>query len=79
MHSKKSLKTQYYQLTAEHAIITLIYVKRMLELSKQRLWDFSWRMIIMSALLTAVKVWDDCAIFNADFAMIFPELSLDVM
>ncbi|KAK4510446.1 uncharacterized protein ATC70_004876 [Mucor velutinosus] len=67
------------ELTAEHAIITLIYVKRMLELSNQRLWDFSWRMIIMSALLTAVKVWDDCAIFNADFAMIFPELSLDVI
>ncbi|GAN09660.1 hypothetical protein MAM1_0281c09191 [Mucor ambiguus] len=67
------------ELTAEHAIITLIYVKRMLELSKQKLWDFSWRMIIMSALLTAVKVWDDCAIFNADFAMIFPELSLDVI
>ncbi|EPB81215.1 hypothetical protein HMPREF1544_12020 [Mucor circinelloides 1006PhL] len=67
------------ELTAEHAIITFIYVKRMLELSKQNLWDFSWRMIIMSALLTAVKVWDDCAIFNADFAMIFPELSLDVI
>ncbi|KAF1803163.1 hypothetical protein FB192DRAFT_1366855 [Mucor lusitanicus] len=67
------------ELTAEHAIITLIYVKRMLERSKQKLWDFSWRMIIMSALLTAVKVWDDCAIFNADFAMIFPELSLDVI
>ncbi|KAI8641839.1 hypothetical protein BD408DRAFT_432918 [Parasitella parasitica] len=67
------------ELNAEHAIITFIYVKRMLELSKQKLWDFSWRMIIMAALLTAVKVWDDCAIFNADFAMIFPELSLDVI
>jgi hypothetical protein len=51
----------------------------MLERSNQRLWDFSWRMIVMSSLLTAVKVWDDCAIFNADFAMIFPELSLDIM
>jgi hypothetical protein len=51
----------------------------MLDLSKQKLWDFSWRMIIMSSLLTAVKVWDDCAIFNADFAMIFPELTLDMM
>ncbi|KAI7888301.1 uncharacterized protein EV154DRAFT_518230 [Mucor mucedo] len=67
------------ELTAEHAIITLIYVKRMLDLSRQSLWDFSWRMIVMSSLLTAVKVWDDCAIFNADFAMIFPELTLDVI
>ncbi|CEP19543.1 hypothetical protein [Parasitella parasitica] len=67
------------ELTAEHAIITFMYVKRMLDLSRQKLWDFSWRMIIMAALLTAVKVWDDCAIFNADFAMIFPELSLDVI
>ncbi|KAI8080741.1 uncharacterized protein B0P05DRAFT_539399 [Gilbertella persicaria] len=67
------------ELTAEHAIITFIYVRRMLDISKQKLWDFSWRMIVMSSLLTAVKVWDDCAIFNADFAMIFPELSLDVM
>ncbi|GAA5805583.1 hypothetical protein HPULCUR_011102 [Helicostylum pulchrum] len=67
------------ELTAEHAIITFIYAKRMLDLSKQKLWDFSWRMIVMSSLLTAVKVWDDCAIFNADFAMIFPELTLDVI
>lgn len=67
------------ELTSEHAIITFIYVKRMLDLSKQKLWDFSWRLIIMSSLLTAVKVWDDCAIFNADFAMIFPELTVDVI
>ncbi|KAI8885433.1 hypothetical protein K501DRAFT_270700 [Backusella circina FSU 941] len=67
------------ELTSEHAIITFVYVRRMLERSNQRLWDFSWRMIVMSSLLTAVKVWDDCAIFNADFAMIFPELSLDII
>ncbi|KAI8983133.1 hypothetical protein BDB01DRAFT_145476 [Pilobolus umbonatus] len=67
------------ELTAEHAIITYTYIKRMLTNSNQKLWDCSWRLICMAALLIAIKIWDDCAIFNADFSMIFSDLPLESM
>ncbi|KAF7723956.1 hypothetical protein EC973_001472 [Apophysomyces ossiformis] len=66
-------------LTTEHAIITLIYVERMLTRSGQKLCDVSWRLILLAAILVAVKTWDDCAVFNADFSHIFFEADLSTI
>ncbi|CAO3588060.1 unnamed protein product [Absidia cylindrospora] len=63
-------------LTAEHAIITLIYIERMLGRSKQHLCEANWRLIVLAGLMAAVKVWDDCAVYNMDFVQIFPELDI---
>ncbi|KAI8344307.1 hypothetical protein BC941DRAFT_408300 [Chlamydoabsidia padenii] len=63
-------------LTAEHAIITVIYIERMLENSKQHLCEVNWRLIVLAGLLTSIKVWDDCAVYNMDFVQIFPELDI---
>ncbi|KAI7856808.1 hypothetical protein BDC45DRAFT_502364 [Circinella umbellata] len=67
------------ELTAEHAIISYIYVSRMLEVSEQSLCDVNWRLILLAGMLLAVKVWDDCAVYNMDFVQIFPELDIKVI
>ncbi|ORX52414.1 hypothetical protein DM01DRAFT_326677 [Hesseltinella vesiculosa] len=64
------------ELTSEHAIITMIYIDRMLENTKQQLCEVNWRLILLAGLITCVKVWDDCAVYNLDFVQIFPELDI---
>ncbi|KAI8343618.1 hypothetical protein BC941DRAFT_448383 [Chlamydoabsidia padenii] len=66
-------------LTAEHAIITMIYIERMLENSKQHLCEVNWRLIVLAGLIASIKVWDDCAVYNMDFVHIFPELNIKHM
>ena len=51
----------------------------MLEVSEQSLCDVNWRLILLAGMLLAVKVWDDCAVYNMDFVQIFPELDIKVM
>jgi len=63
-------------LHAECAIISLIYVERLLEKSNIRLTSQNWVPIVMCALLTASKVWDDHSSFNAEFASIVPFFTL---
>ncbi|KAL0087580.1 hypothetical protein J3Q64DRAFT_1820631 [Phycomyces blakesleeanus] len=65
------------ELHAEHLVITYIYVARMLDMSGQRLCDTNWRMITMVGLLLAVKVWDDYAVYNSDFAQIYSDLVVE--
>ncbi|KAI9020209.1 hypothetical protein CLU79DRAFT_719984 [Phycomyces nitens] len=67
------------ELHAEHLVITYIYVARMLDMSGQRLCDTNWRMITMVGLLLAVKVWDDYAVYNSDFAQIYSDLIVEEM
>ncbi|KAI8146260.1 hypothetical protein BJV82DRAFT_410853 [Fennellomyces sp. T-0311] len=67
------------ELTSEHAIITYIYVIRMLDKSEQSLCDVNWRLVLLAGMLLAVKVWDDCAVYNMDFVQIFPELDIKIM
>ncbi|KAI9309442.1 hypothetical protein BJ944DRAFT_226829 [Cunninghamella echinulata] len=64
------------ELSAEHAIITMIYIERMLKNSKQDLCEVNWRLIILAGLIVSIKVWDDCAVYNIDFVQIFPELDI---
>ncbi|CAO3628535.1 unnamed protein product [Cunninghamella blakesleeana] len=64
------------ELSAEHAIITMIYIERMLKTSKQDLCEANWRLIVLAGLIVSIKVWDDCAVYNVDFVQIFPELDI---
>jgi hypothetical protein len=65
--------------TSEHAILAYIYIKRMVDYSNQSLWDFSWKYIVIAALFNAYKVWDDCAVFNADYVGLFPDFDIDYL
>lgn len=61
------------QLTSEAALITLVYIERLRNTRNKRdasesvpLLPHSWRRITLAAVVTAAKVWDDAAVWNAD-------------
>ncbi|CAO3659784.1 unnamed protein product [Umbelopsis ramanniana] len=79
IHEQLAYVFECGELRAECAIITLIYIKRMLKSSKIDLYDGNWRLTLLGALLLAVKVWDDCAVYNIDFISLFPEIGVRYM
>ena len=64
------------RLNAECVIIALIYIERLMETRSLALTARNWIVVLSTALLTASKVWDDHASFNAEFAAILPIFTL---
>jgi hypothetical protein len=65
------------QLSTECAIIALIYIERILAVGSGLPFHArNWRPLLLSALLTASKVWDDLSSWNIEFSEIFPIFSL---
>jgi hypothetical protein len=64
-------------LHAECAIIALIYVERLMETRGLVVTPRNWIVVLVTALLSASKVWDDHASFlNADIPLILPIFTL---
>ncbi|KAJ2961363.1 hypothetical protein NQZ79_g3374 [Umbelopsis isabellina] len=76
VHEQLAYVFECGELRAECAIITLIYIERMLKNTRIDLYDGNWRLTVLGALLLAVKVWDDCAVYNIDFISLFPEIGV---
>jgi len=66
-------------LTAENAIIMMVYVDRMSDSTKVKITVHNWKRMLLGALLMASKVWDDQAIFNADFCSLLQNIDVDEM
>eukprot|EP00127_Corallochytrium_limacisporum_P004298 Clim_evm243s157 gene=Clim_evmTU243s157 len=66
-------------LTAEAAIITLIYVERLMNSTGIVFTGLYWRRITLGAVLLASKVWDDQAVWNVDFCSILPDMAVEDM
>lgn len=67
------------QLSSECSIVCLIYVERLMEISKVPLLANTWRPIFMCGLLLASKVWQDLSSWNIEFAGVYPQYSLDAI
>ncbi|KAL1925551.1 uncharacterized protein VTP21DRAFT_434 [Calcarisporiella thermophila] len=64
------------ELGPECAIITLVYIDRMCKNTGVTLHDVNWIRILLGGLVLAVKVWDDHAVYNCDFCVVFPDFDV---
>ena len=67
------------QLSSECSIVCLIYVEKLMEVSKVPLVASTWRPIFMCGLLLASKVWQDLSSWNIEFASVYPQFSLEAI
>eukprot|EP00047_Mylnosiga_fluctuans_P010997 m.19151 g.19151 ORF g.19151 m.19151 type:complete len:293 (-) comp3407_c0_seq1:294-1172(-) len=64
-------------LPAETAIVSLVYINRVVAYTGLALHATTWRRIVLGAIVLAAKVWDDLAVWNADFCQLFPCVALE--
>ena len=60
-------------LSSECSIVCLIYVERLMEKANVPLLAATWRPILLCSMLLASKVWQDCASWNIEFSVVFPQ------
>lgn len=59
------------QFSPECNILSLIFVNRCVAFTKMPVTAHTWRLLMLSALLVAQKVWDDRALANVDFPTVY--------
>eukprot|EP01006_Ploeotia_vitrea_P026491 TRINITY_DN59465_c0_g1_i1.p1 TRINITY_DN59465_c0_g1~~TRINITY_DN59465_c0_g1_i1.p1 ORF type:complete len:252 (-),score=119.31 TRINITY_DN59465_c0_g1_i1:116-871(-) len=62
---------------AEVAVVTLVYINRLIGLVNMPLTASNWKPVTITALLVAQKVWDDSPLANADFSILYPVLNVN--
>ncbi|KAL0605131.1 Cyclin-Y-like protein 2 [Plecturocebus cupreus] len=72
MHTLFSAK----RLHADSAIITLVYVKRLMKCADINICPTNWKRIIFGAILLVIQVGSNVAVCNKDFCKLFDNVTL---
>lgn len=65
-------------LSSECAIVSLIYLERLMQ-NHVPLMASTWRPIVLCSLLLASKVWQDLSSWNIEFCQTYPEFKLEAI
>uniref|UniRef100_A0A8C6GJW6 Cyclin-Y-like protein 2 n=1 Tax=Mus spicilegus TaxID=10103 RepID=A0A8C6GJW6_MUSSI len=65
------------QLTAECAIVTLVYLERLLTYAETDICSTNWKRIVLGAILLASKVWE--AVWDVDYCQILKDITVEDM
>ncbi|KNC78856.1 hypothetical protein SARC_08730 [Sphaeroforma arctica JP610] len=63
-------------LTADVAIVTMVYISR-LHNTGLVLQPANWKRVVLGAIMLASKVWDDQAVWNADYCKVLPDVTVE--
>lgn len=66
-------------ISCEHAVISFVYLNRMLFNSNSTLFLNDWAWMVLGSSMLAAKIWDDHSVWNVDFLVVFPKLKLEKM
>nr|XP_039334238.1 cyclin-Y-like protein 2 isoform X2 [Saimiri boliviensis boliviensis] len=67
------------RLEADLAIISLVYIKRLLEYADINICPTNWRRIVLGAILLAIDIWIDVTVDNKDLCGLFEKMTVDNM
>ncbi|KAM9085592.1 cyclin-Y-like protein 1 isoform 1-T1 [Megaptera novaeangliae] len=67
------------QLTADGAVVTLVYLERLLTYAEIDICPTNWKRIVLGAILLASKFWDDRAVWNVDDCQILKDVTVEDM
>ncbi|XP_057397358.1 retinoic acid receptor RXR-beta-like isoform X4 [Balaenoptera acutorostrata] len=67
------------QLTAESAVITLVYLERLLTYSEIDICPTNWKRIVLGAILLASRIWGDDAVWDVEHSQILKDVTVEDM